>query len=67
MLKELSQEPDSGFLGFSDLWRYSAGNRHNTGSFEQLEAYARDRHASLPSLEDFQPESTQQWRCRHLA
>lgn len=46
MLKELSQNPDSGFLGFQIYGGIPPVIVQYWRSFEQLEAYARDRHAS---------------------
>ena len=43
MLKELSQKPESGFLGYQMYGGFPAVIAQYWRSFEQLEAYAKDR------------------------
>lgn len=45
MLRELSQNPESGFLGFQFLGYYPPAIVQYWRSFEHLEAYARDPNA----------------------
>jgi len=54
MLKELSQNPESGFLGFQLLGGLPPVTVQYWRSFEHLEAYAKDRNsAHYPAWKDF--------------
>lgn len=46
MIKELSAKPESGFLGFQSFGGFSLVLVQYWKSFEQLEAYAKDRNGS---------------------
>ncbi len=54
MLKELSQKPESGFLGFQILGGIPPVTLQYWKSFEHLEAYAKDRNSQhYPAWKDF--------------
>jgi hypothetical protein len=54
MLKELSQKPESGFIGFQILGGIPPVIVQYWRSFEQLEAYAKDRDAQhYPAWKEF--------------
>ena len=54
MLKELSQKPESGFLGFQILGGIPPVTLQYWKSFEHLEAYAKDRNSQhYPAWRDF--------------
>ena len=54
MLKELSQKPESGFLGFQLLGGIPPVTLQYWKSFEHLEAYAKDRNSQhYPAWRDF--------------
>ncbi len=54
MLKELSQKPESGFLGFQILGGIPPVTVQYWKSFEHLEAYAKDRNSQhYPAWRDF--------------
>jgi hypothetical protein len=54
MLRELSQEPESGFLGFQLLGGLPPATLQFWKSFEHLEAYAKDRDGQhYPAWKDF--------------
>lgn len=54
MLKELSVKPESGFLGFQMLGNMPPSMIQYWKTFEQLEAYAKDRNSHhYPAWKDF--------------
>ena len=54
MLKELSQRPESGFLGFQNLGGIPPVMLQYWRSFEHLEEYAKDRNSShYPAWKEF--------------
>jgi hypothetical protein len=67
MLKELSQKPESGFLGYQMLGGMPPAMIQYWRSFDQLKAYAKDRTGThFPAWRDF-PAHSPGGRNWHLA